>query len=82
MELATMGERGQIVIPQAIREQLELKKGTRFVLFQENGVIMMKGLQLPDKKEFAAMLRRGHERAKRLGLNEQDMWDAIARARK
>lgn len=35
--VTTVGERGQIVIPKSIRDQLEIKKGCQFIMLLNNG---------------------------------------------
>ena len=37
-----MSSKGQIVIPENIRKQLNLKEGTQFVVVGENDVVMLR----------------------------------------
>ncbi len=63
-EITTMGEKGQVVIPKALRDQLGVQPRTRFVVFGSGDLIVLKKLALPDvRKEweeiFAAADRKG-----------------------
>ncbi len=40
VDMVTLGERGQIVIPQAMREQLELKAGDKLMVFLKHGQVI------------------------------------------
>jgi AbrB family looped-hinge helix DNA binding protein len=37
MEMAKITSKGQITIPQEIREKMDLKKGDKIIFFEENG---------------------------------------------
>jgi AbrB family looped-hinge helix DNA binding protein len=39
MEIAEVTSKGQITIPQGIREKLSLRKGDKVIFFEENGKI-------------------------------------------
>ena len=36
-----LGERGQVVIPKSVREQLGLKKGDNFLIMEKHGTIIL-----------------------------------------
>ncbi|WP_082160420.1 AbrB/MazE/SpoVT family DNA-binding domain-containing protein [Candidatus Coxiella mudrowiae] len=59
-QLATtkMSSRGQIVIPEEIREQLGLETGTKFVVIAENDTVVLKTITPPSKKELKALLSK------------------------
>jgi len=50
-EITTVSEKGQVVIPQALREKLDLKPKTKLLVYGEGDTIIMKKLHLPDLKE-------------------------------
>lgn len=41
----TLGERGQIVIPQGIRQDLQLKKGEKFIIVRTEGKIILESMK-------------------------------------
>lgn len=80
-EVATIGERGQIVIPQGFRQSANLSKGDKFMVFQQGDLIVLKRLEAPRMDEFKAFVKRARERAKEAGLTPKDVEDAVRRAR-
>ena len=81
-EITRLGERGQIVIPQIFREHLKLQKGEKFIVIGKEDAIILKRMKAPTKDEFEKLLRKSHEHARKHGLTEKDMWDAIKDARR
>lgn len=48
--ILTMGDRGRVVIPQALREAADLKPGDKLIAFQdESGITLMTRAQLQAK---------------------------------
>lgn len=80
-EIAKIGERGQVVIPQSLREGMSIHKGDKFMVLQRGDMLVLKKLQAPSTHDFEKMLQKSHAHAKKHGLTEKDMQDAIARAR-
>ena len=50
-----MSSKGQVVIPEAIRERLGLKTGAQFVVVADRDVVILKVLEPPALSEFAAL---------------------------
>ncbi|HIH88156.1 TPA: AbrB/MazE/SpoVT family DNA-binding domain-containing protein [Candidatus Bathyarchaeota archaeon] len=57
-EIAVVGTKGQIVIPQQLREDLQITPKTKLVLYRKGDKIVMTKLEIPplveDLKEFLA----------------------------
>ncbi|MFH1054469.1 MAG: AbrB/MazE/SpoVT family DNA-binding domain-containing protein [Candidatus Altiarchaeota archaeon] len=76
---------GQVVIPKALRREMNITTDDRFLVFGEKDTLVFKRIEKPAVKqsfdELAADLRKG---AKEAGLTRKDVADAIkwARARK
>jgi len=47
-----MSSKGQVVIPEDIRKQLNLKKGSQFVVLGEKDVVILKNISPPSINEF------------------------------
>ena len=79
-EITTLSEKGQVVIPQALREKLGLKPKTRLLVYGEEDTIIMKRLYLPDLKEEWGRIRQiMQERDKKYGpLTEEDVKREVA----
>ena len=76
-----MSSKGQVVIPEDIRKQLNLKAGARFVVFGEKDVVILKNISPPSMEEFKGLMGRARKEAKKAGLKKSDIQDAIARVR-
>jgi AbrB family looped-hinge helix DNA binding protein len=80
-EITRLGERGQIVIPLIVRESLNLKKGEKFIVVEQDDNIVLKRIKAPTKDEFEDLIRKTHEHAEKNGLTEEDLLDALKRVR-
>jgi AbrB family looped-hinge helix DNA binding protein len=83
-KLATtkLSSRGQVVIPEEIRDQMHLHPGDQFVVFSEKDVVILKMITRPDSSEFNNVIAKAHQAAKKIGLKEIDLDEAIKDARK
>jgi AbrB family looped-hinge helix DNA binding protein len=50
-EVTTVSEKGQVVIPQALRKEMGIKPKTKFLVFGRGNTLIMKRLELPDIKQ-------------------------------
>jgi len=76
-----MSSKGQIVIPENIRKQLNLKEGTQFVVVGENDVVMLKTIEAPIMEDFDNLIQQARAQAKNVGLKKSDIKAAIKKAR-
>jgi len=87
IEITALSSRGQIVIPQKIRDKLCLKEGERFAIVGDKGTIILKKIDMPTKEqlicELDKMAKEGRKRLEAKGIrNEQDIVDIIHKRRK
>jgi len=80
-EVTKLGERGQVVIPQEFRKSMGLHIGEKFVVIERGDMLILKRIKAPTIEDFDVMIKKGHERAKKLGLAEKDLEDARKRSR-
>lgn len=80
-EIAKIGERGQVVIPQSFRDDMSIHKGDKFMVLQRGDMLVLKKLRAPSMEDFDKMLKKSHAHAKKHGLTEKDLQDATKRAR-
>ncbi|MEK6903776.1 MAG: hypothetical protein AABW64_03970 [Nanoarchaeota archaeon] len=79
VELATIGERGQVVIPQAIREKMPAPKGTLFsVVLVDKDIIVMKRV---DKQQLLGEFRALRNAIKKK-FTEAEIVEEIKKTRK
>ena len=76
-----MSSKGQVVIPENIRKQLNLKAGAQFVVVGEKDVVILKNISPPSLDEFDALIADARKKGKQAGLKRSDIKDAILKAR-
>ena len=85
-ETIKMSSRGQVVIPQDIREEIKASEGTIFSVVSAKDAIILKKISTPSKeeliKELGAIALEGRRRAEKLSIKESDVPDLVQRARK
>lgn len=77
-----LSSRGQVVIPEEIRNRLGLKPGARFVVLGEGDVVILKVIHTPDMAEFDELVDRARKAAREAGLTEADVEEAIRESRR
>jgi AbrB family looped-hinge helix DNA binding protein len=82
IEITSMSSRGQVVIPQRLRESLGLKEGEKFIVLGEDGTLVLKRLETSSFGGFEKLLKKTQEFAKKRGIKESDVEDAINRTKK
>lgn len=76
-----MSSKGQVVIPEKIRKQLNLKAGAQFVVVGEKDVVILKNIAPPSLVEFGALIAEARKKGKQAGIKKSDISDAILKAR-
>jgi AbrB family looped-hinge helix DNA binding protein len=76
-----LSSKGQVVIPEEIRDRLGLKPGVQFVVLGDRDVVILKVIQTPDMAEFDDIVRRARKAARKAGLKRSDVRKAIRSAR-
>ena len=80
-EVTTIGERGQVVIPQSLRDEMGIHKGDKFMVLRRGDMFVLKKLRAPSMEDFDKMLQKGHEHAKKHGFQPSDAENAIRKVR-
>lgn len=76
-----LSSKGQVVIPEPIRRQLNLRAGMHFVVLGEEDVIILKSIPEPNVETFEHLLQKARQQAKEVGLKRSDITKAISKAR-
>jgi len=58
-----------------------LNAGEKFIVLERGDMLILKRLKAPTLEEFDAMVKKGHEHAKKNGLTEKDLQEAVTKAR-
>lgn len=77
-----MSSRGQVVIPESIRELLSIHTGTQFIVIGQGDTIVLKSISPPPVSKFKGLLAKAEKAAKESGLKKTDVDTAIAQSRK
>lgn len=76
-----MSSKGQVVIPEQIRERLGLEPGTQFVVLGEGDAVILKVIQAPSMAEFGDLVQRARKAAKQSGMKKRDIDQAVRTVR-
>jgi AbrB family looped-hinge helix DNA binding protein len=76
-----MSSKGQVVIPENIRKQLNLKEGAQFVVLGEKDVVILKNITPPSMDEFDDLIAIARKKARKTGIKKSDIKDAILKVR-
>jgi antitoxin PrlF len=82
IETTSLSSKGQIVIPNAIRQDLKVGTGAKFAVFSDGHNILLKPIEQPKKAEFDSLIRQSRRYARRIGLKKSDLTKAIAEVRR
>ena len=76
-----MSSKGQVVIPEEIRERLGLQAGVQFVVIGEKDVVILKAISPPSMKDFDALVANARGQARKSGLKRSDVGRAVSASR-
>ena len=81
-EFTKLSSRGQVVIPQAVRDQLHLEEGAQFLVVAQDDSILLKKLKTPEIKSWEEITKPFRQAAEKSGFSEKDMDNLISEIRK
>lgn len=81
-EITTMTTKGQVVIPQGVRQSLGIATGAKFAVVGEGDTIILKRLEMPSAGALKTLLAKSRSVARKSGLNKSDVAKALKAARK
>jgi AbrB family looped-hinge helix DNA binding protein len=76
-----MSSKGQIVIPEEIRDRLGLEPGAQFVAVGKDDVVILKRISPLSMEQFDDLIAEARLHAKRAGMKRADVAKAIAEVR-
>jgi len=79
IEIGTVSSRGQICIPNKIREDMGLKEGSKLLFVLNDSSLLIKRVNMQTFEEITRPLK---EEAKKSGLKESDVVGIVHRFRK
>ena len=82
VEITSVSSRGQVVIPQSLREKLGIHAGQKFIVIGEDNMIVLRKLELPSFEGFEKLLNKTREFAGKKKIKESDVESATKQIRK
>ena len=76
-----MSSKGQVVIPEEIRNRLGLKPGSQFIVVGEKDTVILKAVSPPSMKEFDDLIAEARRQARFAGMKRSDITAAIGKVR-
>lgn len=76
-----LSSKGQVVIPEEVRNQLGLKAGDQFVVVGEGDAVILKTITPPSIRDFDAIIEKARKQARANRMKRSDIAKAIAKVR-
>lgn len=76
-----MSSKGQVVIPEEVRNALGLKAGSKFVVVGEGDVVILKRITPPSMSEYDDLIAEARRQARQAGMKRSDIAAAIKAVR-
>jgi antitoxin PrlF len=80
-DFSKLSSKGQVVIPESIRDKMRLQEGTKFMVFCDNNTIFLKPVR-PSASQIDQLFKKAEAAALQAGLTEEDVEEAILDYRK
>ncbi len=83
-DVTVVSGKGQVVIPQSLREKLGLKPKTKLLVYGYHDAVIMKKMEIPDvMKDLERMYRRVDRKVKKYGpLSDEEIGEIIQESRR
>ncbi len=77
IEVTSLSSKGQIVIPNDIRNKMHLNTGTKLMIITDGENILLKPIQIPKINEFENLIAKSRKMAKDLKITKKDLNKAL-----
>ncbi|HEY6252685.1 MAG TPA: AbrB/MazE/SpoVT family DNA-binding domain-containing protein [Candidatus Angelobacter sp.] len=77
-----LSSKGQVVIPEEIRNHLGLKEGDQFIVIGQGDAVILKAITPPKLQEFQQLLSSARSAARKAGIRKADLKTAISKVRR
>ncbi len=81
-EVTSLSSKGQMVLPKEIRDAMSLQVGSKLLVMSDGKSILIKPVYMPDDVEFAELMNQAELWAKKVGMTEEDIDEAVKAVRK
>ena len=80
-DITAVSSKGQVVLPKAIRDKLNIVPGIKLMVFSDGNSILLKPIPEPDISEFRELMDAASSWASDVGMPEEDITSAIQSVR-
>ncbi len=77
-----LSSKGQVVIPEDVRDALGLEPGAQFVVMGDGDIVILKRIETPARSEFRALAAKARGQARRARLKPVDVHKAVRKVRR
>ena len=77
-----LSSKGQVVIPEEIRNRLGLEPGSQFVVMGDRDVVVLKVIHAPEMSQFDELIESARGAAERSGMTPSDVGASVREVRK
>ena len=82
LAMTKMSSKGQVVIPDNIRNLLGLEPGSQFVVFAQDDTVILKIVTPPKESDLKEVMAKARSAARKAGLKKEDISKEIKSYRK
>ena len=76
-----LSSKGQVVIPEEVRDRLGLEAGVQFVVVGDGDVVILKVISPPSRRDFTKLITKARKQAKKAGVRKRDVTEALRKVR-
>ena len=81
VELLKLSSKGQVVIPKAIRNNLNLREGDRLIIFSRGNLLILRRVE-GEESVLSILTQPVREKILKLGIKREDVQEAVSWTRK
>ena len=78
----SISTKGQVVVPEAIRKQMNIESGDQFVVYAHGDTLMFNRISRSNASQVEAMFAKARAQAKAAGMKPSDIPKVIKKVRK
>jgi len=82
LETTRLSSKGQVVIPEAVRAELGLEAGEKFLVLVEGDYVILKRIAAPDRSEVRVLAAKARKQARRARVKSADVARAVRETRR
>ena len=81
LEITKLSSKGQVVLPQEVRNKLHLEEGEKFFVFYDQDTVILKKIERPSFDRARELVKKSRAWAKKTGLTPYHVRAAVQKVR-